>query len=531
MLRSIFISCLLLTPLVIGSRSGIAEELLIQPANEFSIAEPEFDASLTDNAEQNLPLTNDLSLNEVMALAAAPKPPVPKKKPTPPPPPPYKPVFYNNDFKQLAQPKFLGNELKRLEVGDCWTMDFGGEYRARYHNESNLRGTNFSNRSDSFLLHRTRLYANAEYSNLLRLYAEGIDAQSNYETFAPRTIEENRFDALNLFGDVLLLDDGDGKYKMRVGRQELIYGDQRLISPLDWANTRRTFDGAKIWYTSKDWDVDGFWVRQVPFSQHVNQDRNFDSQDDSQDFIGLYSTYKGKKDQTTDFYFLRFAEYEGPGTAFAPVDYDYNTFGVRWTGKDADYYGDGSFYWDTEGGYQFGNFGNQNQSSGYATVGIGRDWSKAQYKPKFMLYYDYASGDQNANDGVHGTNFQYFGLVHKYLGFADLIARQNIHDVNAQLTLATSKKSSLMLWHHIFFLDSKTDALYNVTGAPILIDPTGNSGAYVGQETDLTWQYNINPYSDFLIGYSHFWSGDFVKSLRPVGNDIDFTYLQYSIRF
>ena len=72
-------------------------------------------------------------------------------------------------------------------------MDFGGEYRARYHHESNLRGTDFSNRSDSFLLHRTRLFANAEYSNLFRFYAEAIDAESNYENFTPRTVRSQSF--------------------------------------------------------------------------------------------------------------------------------------------------------------------------------------------------------------------------------------------------------------------------------------------------------------------------------------------------
>lgn len=269
MLRALTIVCLVLTPLVIGSQIGIAEELLIQPANDFAVAERAADDSQLDSVEQTVSMTNELSLNEALvpAAAAAAKPPA-KKKPTP--PPAYKGMFYDNDFKQLAEDKYLGHQLKRLECGDCWMLDFGGEYRARYQNESNLRGANFSNRSDEFVLGRTRLYANAEYSNLFRFYAEAIDATSNYEQFAPRTIEENRFDALNLFGDALLLDSGDGTWKGRVGRQELLYGEQRLISPLDWANTRRTFDGAKIWYASKDWNLDGFWTRPVPFAQHVN---------------------------------------------------------------------------------------------------------------------------------------------------------------------------------------------------------------------------------------------------------------------
>ena len=454
----------------------------------------------------------------------------PKPKPKPP-ASPYKGMYYDNNFAELAKPQYLGHELKRLECGDCWMWDFGGEYRLRYQNESNLRGSNFSNTSDTFLLHRTRLYANAEYGDRLRFYGEAIDAVSNYEDYAPRTIEENRFDALNLFVDGVIGESGDGTWKGRVGRQELLYGEQRLISPLDWANTRRTFDGAKIFYTSKDFKLDGFWVRPVPFNQHINQDTNFDSPESDQEFIGLYASDTSQKDQVIDYYFLRFAEYQGPGTTFNPTDYDPMLFGGRWAGKEADYYCDGSFYWDCEGGYQFGEFGTRAQQAGFATVGIGRDWSKAKYKPKAMLYYDYASGDHDPNDGVHGTFFQYFPLGHKYFGFCDLVARQNIHDLNAQYFLYLNKKTTFLLWHHIFWLDSARDALYNANGAATLYDPTGNSGSYVGQETDITLQYNINPYSDLLIGYSHFWAGTFVRNLQPNGNDIDFTYIQYSIRF
>src|SRR5688572_32460769 len=47
------------------------------------------------------------------------------------------------------------------------------------------------------------------------------------------------FRSLNLFADALISDYGSGEWWGRVGRQELLYGEQRLISPLDWANTRR----------------------------------------------------------------------------------------------------------------------------------------------------------------------------------------------------------------------------------------------------------------------------------------------------
>lgn len=436
----------------------------------------------------------------------------------------YKGVFYDNDFSYLDNPDntqfYLGDAFKQMTPCDCWVVDVGGEYRLRGQNENNLRGSNFSDQDDDFLLQRTRVFANARYSDWFRFYGEAIDATSGGENLPPRTIEENRFDALNLFVDGLLFDDGEGKLWGRVGRQELLYGDQRLVSPLDWANTRRTFDGAKIFYRGKDWDVDGFWTRPVPFGQHVDNDHNFDHPNLDQEFLGLYSSYKGRKNHVYDFYYLRLADY---GVA----DLDANTFGARWKGKHD------CWLFDAEGGYQFGEFGAERQSAGFATAGLGREWLQSSGKPMLWVYYDWASGDADPGDGVHGTFNQLFPLGHKYFGFCDLVARQNIHDLNAQLTSRPTDKLSLLLWWHLFYLAQARDALYNANGTPIRIDPTGASGTYVGQEIDFTAQYNFNPRMDLLVGYSHFFAGTFVKNTNPPGvsGDVDFVYTQFSFRF
>lgn len=460
---------------------------------------------------------------------AAPKPRA--SKPPAPPPSPYKILSSDNDFSYLQSPDgadcYLGDSLKQNAIGDCWMLDFAGEYRLRHHHEVNLRGSDLSGRSDDFLLHRTRLYANAQYGNWLRFYAEAIDAVSEFEDFPPRTIEENRFDALNLFADGLLGTTEVGEWWGRVGRQELLYGDQRLVSPLDWSNTRRTFDGAKLFYRSAPWDFDAFLTRPVPFSQHVDSDSNFDHPDQSQEFVGLYGTYKGRTDHTTDFYFLRLAEYDGPGTQFAPRDFNANTFGARRKGKHA------CWLWELEGGYQFGDFGPADQSAGFATAGLGREWTAARWKPTLWFYYDWASGDDDPTDDEHGTFNQLFPLGHKYMGYADLVARQNINDVNLIWTASPSAKVRLLAWYHMFFLDEPRDALYNASGTAIRVDSTGAAGREVGQELDLTLQYIFSPRVDLLVGYSHFWAGDFVRATNPPGvtGDVDFTYTQFSWRF
>ena len=153
----------------------------------------------------------------------------------------YKPLFYNNDFSYINDPCYdqwwPGDHFKQMCIGHCM-VDVGGQYRARQMSEQNFRGLGLTGNTDNFLLHRSRLFTNVKFGNGIRFYFEGIDAESNYEEFPPRPIEVNRSDILNIFVDAPLLRLDSGTLNGRVGRQELLYGAQRIISPLDWANTR-----------------------------------------------------------------------------------------------------------------------------------------------------------------------------------------------------------------------------------------------------------------------------------------------------
>src|SRR5690606_30326740 len=140
----------------------------------------------------------------------------------------------------------------------------------------NIRGLGITGRDDSFSLTRNRLYADWHINDTFRLYAEILDANSSGETFFPRPIEENDFDFQNLFADVKLLDGPDGTSTARIGRQELLYGAQRTVSPLDWANTRRTFQGVRTLYQKGDTSFDAFWTELVRVDPKGSDDASSD---------------------------------------------------------------------------------------------------------------------------------------------------------------------------------------------------------------------------------------------------------------
>lgn len=443
----------------------------------------------------------------------------------------YKRFYYNNDFRYLNDPNnrefYFGDYFKQVPIGRRSLFDFGGEYRLRDQHENNLRGRNLSGTSDDFLLQRTRFYGNLKLGERIRLYGEALDSATSFQRHTPLPTEENGIEALNLFADGRLYDSDRGELWGRVGRQELAFGNERLVSPAIWNNVLRTFDGAKLFWRGKDWKIDGFWVRPVAFGILPNAFARRDRLDTTQNFYGAYSTYKGFEKQKVDFYYLGLDTYGAPLSPAFPVDSNLQTFGARWMGRQQ------NFLYEFEGAYQFGLWGAGTQSAGMAVAGLGYELAKAKGKPQAWVYYDWASGDADPANGRHGTFNQLFPWGHRYFGFMDLVGRQNIRDLNGVLTFSPDENVNFSAWYHLFYLDRARDALYNASGNPIRISPTGAAGTYVGQEVDFLVQILVNPRADILIGYSHFFAGSFVKATNPPGvsGNADFYYSQWSWRF
>ncbi len=378
----------------------------------------------------------------------------------------YKGIFADNNFNYLCDPCYddwrLGENLKRNCLGDCVSWDVGGQFRLRHQSERNIRGLGLTGVDDDFLLTRLRLYANVEYSDWFRFYGEMIDANSNYEDFGPRPIEENRADILNLFIDARLFSGYRGDLWGRVGRQEMLYGAQRLISPLDWANTRRTFEGGKLFWQGENWTVDGFWTRPVPDTLANSKTHN--KADQSQEYMGVYASYLNLETEYLDVYWTRYLETDGAG-------FEFDTFGVRWGGSRCDW------LWEVEAAAQFGEVAGRNSDGGFYSLGVGHKFSQFCWTPTFWAYYDWASGEDAGPAGSAATGRGYnhqFPLAHKYMGFMDLYGRRNLEDLNFLATVQPTKKLKFLMWYHIFHMQNN-DVPYNAAA----VSPIGMTLFYV----------------------------------------------------
>lgn len=426
------------------------------------------------------------------------------------------------DKKDFNDP-FLTDGLRRIRLGDSFLFSAGGQAHLRYMSETNSR---LSGRNNDYELLRSRVYGDLWYKDRFRFFVEFISAHHFDGNLPPLAIDENQADLLNAFVDVKLGEIRDKPVYARVGRQEILLGSQRLISPLDWANTRRTFEGARIFRQGKKFDVDAFWLRPV-----VVNATEFDVRDNDRDFAGLYTTYRPEKGQFADLYYLYLGDDSPPrirGDAQA-MPFDVHTMGARWAGDR-----DGKWLWDIEADLQFGRRGGQDVFAGAISAGGGYHWKDVPWNPVLWVIYDYASGDDNPNDGDFNTFNQLFPFGHYYLGWIDLVGRQNIHDINAHLFLYPAKWISLWLQFHHFTLASDTDALFNAGGVAIRRDVTGASGGDVGNEVDIVANFHLARNTDLLIGYSRLFAGSFIQrtaAIPAASRDASLFYAMFSFRW
>jgi hypothetical protein len=468
---------------------------------------------------------------EAAAPASAPAAPVPQ-------PPAYTPVRWNERYTYLGDPDRrtdLFDPIKYIPLnddGDVY-LSLGGQARYRYELFDNFNfGAPGNQDGNGYHLLRLMYHADLHLGPNVRTFVQGINAFADGRDPAERAgIDENDADVHQAFADFTLPVFGDGgSVTLRGGRQNLLYGAQRLISPLDWTNTRRTFDGGKVSIVSPGArnTLDVFWVHPV-----IVDEPRLDSFTDDQDFLGAYDTLSlpgfingaGTKLDIYLLYLDKFAATFAEGTG----DEQRYTAGARL------YANPKPFDFDVESGFQFGEFADGDIFAYFLAAEAGYTLADTALSPRLYLGFDLASGDDDPNDGDLETFNQLFPLGHAYFGYIDVVGRQNIIDLHhgVELTFlqnkSYAKKVSLRTDFHVFWRESDDDALYGVQGTIQRAD-NGSDERYVGSELDLILNWQIDRHLAAYFGYSHLFAGDFIDDTGP-GEDIDFVYAALTYTF
>jgi len=449
------------------------------------------------------------------------------KPPTPPPPPapapapqekapPVPPQTEQPLFKTLVKQFTLGGQVR-----------FRGEYR----DPTSYLNTAVAGRTDDFILSRIRLNMKFSVTDDIDVFVQPQDQRAWGQEFNVLTDERNLdlhqgfVEIRNLMSEPLTL---------KAGRMELAYGDQRLVSPLDWSNIARAWDGAKLKYGPKDWWIEGFYtVIRDPLAPAPNLFNTAptaaNGAAEDQEFMGVYFSYVGVAEHEFDVYAffreLRDNSFLGEGST-DPGDLVDHTLGARIKGKDL------GLEYTLEVMAQNGHQSTDRiKAYAYAaTLGYTFDMD---WKPRIGFEYAVASGDRTPNNGTRGTFDPLFPFFHFYQGYADVFGFKNSKSLSAYLRVSPSDNFTLHLDLFAFRLDQARDSWYNDPGASLRRDTTGSSSRNVGAEVDLHARYNVGKHVKFWGGWSRFFAGEYVRKTATVGkdSDMDWFFLQMTVDF
>lgn len=150
-------------------------------------------------------------------------------------------------------------------------------------------------------------------------------------------------------------------------------------------------------------------------------------------------------------------------------------------------------------------------------------------QPRFAIEYNVASGDRNPNDGKYETFDHLYAAHHFRFGYMDLVGCRNIRNLRFTGEVRPSPKLCLSGDYHFFWLDRASDSLYRLSGAVSrAADPDADKE--VGQEVDFTVRYDLSDDLQFMVGYSHFFTGDFLSDTGSA-DDAGWIYAQLVLHF
>ncbi len=452
--------------------------------------------------------------------------------------------------------------------------DIGVNERLRSENKSSAgtthAGSNFdfsaasptTNSNDYWL---TRLMPRVGYNGDLVSFM--VEARSSY------SIGDDRYTA-TAPGKALSENDGPFQLELayvtignlkkcpvtvKVGRQELLFGDQRLVGNAFWLNIPHTFDAIKVRYQDSFFGVDVFAANLA----YVRRD-HWDNSNSQDTLSGAYFDFPGlSKENVTELYVFARNVARGIVTdnwSLVPAPFrltapqDTYTLGYHTKSKPGAY---GPWDYGIELMWQLGDrtavfpattvaaakAAPRLDQNAWAFVAQGSyTWKDVPMKPRLALIVSCASGDNNSTDKNSGTFQNLLPSNHGLYGMMDLTSLQNIEDYRVSFTVKPSAITSLALDVHQQYLENTHDFWYNVAGVPRNTPgATAGSGkgfginpgysADLGQEVDAIGGWTVTKGLLVEAGLGHFFRGDYVKqSFSKVGSkDADYFYIQATI--
>jgi len=330
----------------------------------------------------------------------------------------------------------------------------------------------------------TRLYVKAkgDFGHGLSIF---LQPQAIYILNHSTARGRQNFSQADMMQAYLQYDIGD--VGLRLGRQELVYGDQRLLGNLGWKDVARTFDGVKGMYHAGPVKLDVFAVHPADIvamtpSAAAPQGKSLVTWEDRR-LIGVYGTYTVATKSGVDAYFINWHHNQH---AAVGKGRNLNTFGTRLFGKWNGF--DGT----AEAAFQNGTWAN-NVSQKASAYAVKAGYTFATWKTRLGIEYDYSPGDDNTDATTH-KNFVFpFHTNHMHYGEMDRFSWGNMKDLRFSMKTSPMKGLTFIGNTHLFYLAEARGDWLNVVGTGnVFAGAPGFTQTKAGTEIDLKLVYSMS---------------------------------------
>ncbi|HLP64690.1 alginate export family protein [Flavobacterium sp.] len=424
-----------------------------------------------------------------------------------------KPIFktlrYEDDFSYLktdtSKSDYERLKFVTLNSNGSTYISFGGDVRFQYFNIKNEDWGDTSYDKDGYTLSRYLAHADFHASHF-RIFFQ-LQGSNSGSRVNPNPLENNPLDFHQAFFDVYFGSKQNSNVTFRAGRQELMYGSQRLIAVRELPNNRSAFDGIKLFWNHKLIKSDLFYTHPV-----VNRNAIFDDRfNNDSKFWGSYTTFnKTSFLKNIDVYYLGLWKRE------ALFD---NGFGreIRHSVGTRIWKNEGNWRYDFEGVYQFGSSEYKDIRAWTISSNTSYQFKWLLFKPTFGIKTELISGNQSYDDETLETFNPLFPRG-AYFGLAALIGPSNLIDAHPYLNFEMTPKLNIAFDFDIFWRYSNNDGLY-APNMQLIYPGHTTSEKFIGSQLGLEITYQYSNMLFLKLESTWFDSGEFIKK-SGAGKDI-----------
>jgi len=421
----------------------------------------------------------------------------------------FKLLRYDEDYSSLKNDtaKSWYNKMKYTPLSKTGNtfLSIGGEVRFQYFYFKNEDWGDAPKDSNGYVLSRYLTHADFRAGKHFRTFVQLQSSLAN-DKLSTSPVDENALELHQAFVYFKLGSKPTASLTFRVGRQELSYGSQRLISVRELPNNRQSFDGLKTILTSGNYKLDFLYTQYVTAKKGIFNDGISDK-------VKLWGAYLTRNEipflQNIDLYYLGLQKTkttfdDGSGTETR------HSIGTRiWNSKN-------NWQYDVEGVFQWGTFAVNNISAWTASTNI---FYVFDLKSKALagLKTELISGDKNYNDGKLNTFNPLFPRG-AYFGLAAWIGPSNLFDVHPYIEFPIHKSLVFKADVDLFWRMSENDGIYG-PNVQVIYSGKGHSSKKIGQQLGTELTYTPNPFLNFRGEFTWFKTDDYLKQ-ASAGKDI-----------